>query len=207
MRKILTFLTATALLATPAFAQARGFDSEFTQAITGPIKFEVVVSEDLAHRANNLPKKLSDRGTGSGQNSVFFNNGFYGDRDIEYLVEKMTKELECDFEKYDVAVSDTSTTVLRVTIEDAKPNRPTINQLKHEANLSFRSFSLGGAGITAELRSGTGELIGQAEYDYFSLFNDDPNQGVAVWYDARQAFSKFSKKMVKTIAKNGPAST
>ena len=48
MRNILTLLSAAALLAVPTAAQARGLDSNFSQAVTGPIKLEIVVSEDLA---------------------------------------------------------------------------------------------------------------------------------------------------------------
>jgi len=83
MRKYITLLPAAALLVTPAFAQARGFDADFSKAVTGPFKLEVVVSEDLAHRAN-------------------------------------------------------------------KNNRPTFNQLSQDIGLSFKSFGIGGADVSAE---------------------------------------------------------
>jgi len=47
MRKFLTLISAAALLSTPAIAQARGFDSNFSQNVAGPYKLEIVVSEDL----------------------------------------------------------------------------------------------------------------------------------------------------------------
>jgi len=120
MRKFLTLISAAAILATPAFAQARGFDSNFSQTVTGPFKLEVVVSEDLAHRANNLPEKLSDRGSSSRLNTV----------------------------------------------------------------------------------------IGTAEYNYFSSFNDRPNiSSSGVWMDADRAFSRFSKKLSKKLAKMTPGAS
>lgn len=200
MRKLLNCLPAIAILATPAFAQARGFDSDFSQKITGPFKLEVVVSEDLAHRANNLPKKLSDRGSRTRLNSGFGNNGKYGDREIEYLLEEMQEEITEDFAKRGLILSDTAPTLLRVTINEVKPNRPTFNQLSVEPSLSFKSIGIGGADVSAEIIGQGGNVIGTAEYDYFSSFNDRPLAGSGIWTDADRAFSRFSKKLSKKLA-------
>ena len=200
MRKFLTLISATAILATPVFAQARGFDSDFSQAVTGPFKLEIVVSEDLAHRANNLPKKLSDRGSSSRLNSPFANNGKYGDRAIEYLLEDMQDEIVDDFAKRGLTLSDSAPTLLRVTINKAKPNRPTFNQLSEDASLSFQSYGVGGAEVSAEFISAGGTVIGSAEYDYFSSFNDRPLGATGTWTDATRAFSRFSKKLSKKVA-------
>jgi len=164
MRKYITLLPAAALLVTPAFAQARGFDADFSKAVTGPFKLEVVVSEDLAHRANNLPKKLSDRG------------------------------------KRGLTLSENAPTLLRVTIVEVKNNRPTFNQLSQDIGLSFKSFGIGGADVSAEFISAGGTVIGSAEYDYYSNLNDGFNQGRAVWADTTRAFSRFSKKLSKKLA-------
>ncbi len=200
MRKFLTFISATAILATPAFAQARGFDADFSKAVTGPFKLEIVVSEDLAHRANNLPKKLSDRGSTTRLNAAFSNNGKYGDRAIEYLLEDLEEELVSDFSKRGLTLSENASTLLRVTINEAKPNRPTFNQLKEDSSLSFQSFGIGGADISAELVSAGGTVVGTADYDYFSSFNDRAIQSLGTWTDANRAFSRFSKKLSKKLA-------
>lgn len=202
MRKFLTLISAAAILATPAFAQARGFDSNFSQAVTGPIKLEIVVSEDLAHRANNLPEKLSDRGSGNRLNSGFSNNGKYGDRAIERLLEEMNDELVADFAKRGLTLSDTAPTLLRVTIDRVKPNRPTFNQLSDDPSLSYESFSIGGADITAEFIQAGGQVIGTAEYDYYSSFQDgDFIQFAGTWTDADRAISRFSERLTKKLAK------
>lgn len=200
MRKLLTFISATALLTTPAIAQAHGFESEFLQAVTGPYKLEIVVSEDLAHRANNLPKKLSDRGSSRRTNAAFSSNGKYGDKAIEYLLEEMQEEIAEDFAKQGLTFSDTAPTLLRVTINEVKPNRPTFNQLKEDVNLSFQSYSIGGADVSAELITAGGTVVGTAEYDYFSNFNDRPFQASGTWTDTNRAFSRFSKKLSKKLA-------
>lgn len=202
MRKFLTLVSAVAILATPAFAQARGFDSDFSQNLTGPFKLEVVVSEDLAHRANNLPKKLSDRGSSSRLNAPFANNGKYGDRAIEHLLEEMQEEIVQDFSKRGLSLSDSAPTLLRITIVDAKPNRPTFNQLSKDASLSYKSFGTGGADMTAEFISAGGNIVGTAEYDYYSSFSDRVGiQSSGTWADADRSFSRFSKKLSKTLAK------
>lgn len=200
MRKFLTLISAAAVLATPAFAQARGFDSDFSQAVTGPFKLEVIVSEDLAHRANNLPKKLSDRGSSRRLNASFSNNGKYGDREIKYLLEEMQEELIEDFTKRGLTFSDTAPTLLRVTINEVKPNRPTFNQLSEDVSLSFKSFGIGGADVSAEFVSAGGTVVGTAEYDYFSNFNDRSIQASGIWTDTNRAFSRFSKKLSKKLA-------
>lgn len=200
MRKFLTLISATAVFLTPAFAQARGFDSDFSQAVIGPFKLEVIVSEDLAHRANNLPKKLSDRGSNSRLNAAFSNNGKYGDREIEYLLEDMQEELIRDFTKRGLTLSDTAPTLLRVTIDEVKPNRPTFNQLSIDPSLSFSSIGIGGADVFAEVISADGTVVGTAEYDYYSNFNDGTIFGSGIWTDTERAFSRFSKRLSKKLA-------
>lgn len=201
MRKFLTFISTAALLATPAFAQARGFDSDFSQAVSGPFKLEVVVSDDLAHRANHLPKKQSDRGGSRSRfNSGFSNNGKYGEREIEYLLEEMKEDIAKNFSKRGLSLSETAPTVLRITINEVKPNRPTFNQLSDEPGLSFQSFSVGGADVSAEIITGNGSVLGTAEYDYFSNFNDRPFRGVGIWTDTNIAFARFSKQLSKKLA-------
>ena len=207
MRKFLTLVATTAVLATPAFAQARGFDSDFSQAVTGPFKLEVVVSEDLAYRANNLPKKLSDRGSGSRLNAAFSNNGKYGDRAIDELLEDMQDEIVRDFAKKGLTLSESAPTLLRITIIDAKPNRPTFNQLSQEPSLSFQSFGIGGADVSAEVISAGGAVLGTAKYDYYSNFNDRDVQFSGIWTDADRAFSRFSKKLSKKLAKMRPGAS
>ncbi len=204
MRKLTPILATALALSLPAFANANGFDSNLASTITGPIKVEVLVSEDLAHRAENLPKKLSDRGSGR-LNGSFSNNGHYGQKDIDRLVEEMNEELADDFEKYGIASADNAPTLLRVTLEMAKPNRPTFNQLSEDVSLSFQSFGIGGAEITAEVISAGGDVLGTMEYDYYSSLANRPiaPNAVGTWTDADRSISRFSKKASKKLAALG----
>jgi len=208
MRRILRLFSAAALLlALPTAAQAQGLKTDFSETIKGPVKLEIIVSEDLAHRANNLPEKLTDRSARSRLNAAFASNGYYGDKEIVYLLKEMQEELEYDFAKRGITLSDTAPTILRVTIENVRNNRPTIKQLSIDNNLSFRSVSTGGAEITANITSASGETLGQAEYEYYSTFNDPQTQFQSIWGDTNQAFSRFSRHLSKKLAKSGASST
>lgn len=207
MRIFTTLLTATVLLTTPALAQARGFDSNLATTITGPIKLEVIVSEDLAYRANNLPKKLSDRGSSRRLNAAFANNGRYGDRAIEYLIEEMQEDLVENFSKQNIELTETAPTLLRVTIEMAKPNRPTFNQLSKDTSLSFQSFGIGGAEVSADIITESGEIIGSANYEYYPTLHSRPFRSVSTWRDARHTFSKFSRRLSKKLAAVGASTS
>lgn len=201
MRDFFTVLPVAALLAVPTMAHAGGFDYNFSQTISGPMKLEIVVSDDLAHRANNLPEKLSDRPSRR-LNASFGNNGHYGDKAITYLIKDLNEELVRDFAKRDIVLSNSAATTLRVTIEDAKPNRPTFRQLSKDPSLSFQSFGIGGAEVSAKIIGANGEVMGQAEYDLFPSLNDTPFQPKGTWVDARRAFDRFSKKLSKKLAAN-----
>ena len=110
MRSILasSIIALSFTLAAPALAKSVGFDTTVTAPLTSAVKLEIVVSEDMAHRANNLPEKLSDRSSARGLRSGFAGNGFYGDRDIERLKERLESKLEQKFAKRDILISDTA---------------------------------------------------------------------------------------------------
>jgi len=186
-------------VAAPALAKSYGFDTTVTAPVSSAVKIEVIVSEDMAHRANNLPKKLSDRSNARTLRSGFSGNGFYGDRDIERLTERLESKLEKKFAQKGIEVSDTALTVLRITIEDAKPNRPTFNQLSKEPSLSFHSFGNGGAELQAELIAAGGESLGTMSYRYYENDIRDAKFG-GTWGDAHRAFGRFASKAAKTLA-------
>lgn len=184
--------------AAPAMAKT-GFDTTVTTPLTSAVKIEVVLSEDMAHRANNLPKKLSARSGARSLRSGFSGNGFYGDRDLERLTERLESKLEKKLMKKGIEVSENASTVLRITIEDAKPNRPTFNQLSVQPGLSFQSIGNGGAKLEAELISAGGESLGTMSYKYYETDIRDAKFG-GTWGDAHRAFGRFASKAAKTLA-------
>ena len=113
----------------------------------------------------------------------------------------MQEKITRDFAKRDIQLSDSAATLLRVTINEVKPNRPTFNQLSIEPNLSFTSLAIGGADVSAEIITADGGVIGTADYDYFSSFNDPQLQGSTIWTDTRRAFARFSKHLSKKLSR------
>jgi len=201
MRSIIasSLLALSFTIVAPAMAKSYGFDTTVTAPLTSAVKIEVIVSEDMAHRANNLPKKIGDRSGARGLRSGFSGNGFYGDRDIERLTERLESRLEQKFAKKGIETSDTASTVLRITIEDAKPNRPTFNQLSKQPGLSFQSFANGGAELEAELIAAGGKSLGTMSYRYYENDIRFANTG-GTWTDANRAFRRFASKAAKTLA-------
>ena len=200
MRSILTssLIALSFAIAAPAMAKSYGYDTTVSAPLTSAVKIEVVLSEDMAHRANNLPEKLSDRSGARGFNSGFSGNGFYGDRDLERLTERLQSKLEKRLTKKGIEVSDTAPTVLRITIEDAKPNRPTFNQLSKEPGLSYQSFGNGGAELQAELIAAGGQSLGTMSYQFYENDIREAKYG-GTWSDAHRAFGRFASKAAKTL--------
>lgn len=201
MRSILTssLLALSFAIAAPALAKTRGYDTTVSAPLTSSVKIEVVFSEDMAHRANNLPEKLSDRSGARSLRSGFSGNGYYGDRDLERLTQRLQSNLEKKFGKKGIEVSDTAPTVLRITIEDAKPNRPTFTQLSKEPGLSYQSFGNGGAELQAELIAAGGQSLGTMSYTFYENDIRDARYG-GTWSDAHRAFGRFASKAAKTLA-------
>ena len=120
-------------------------------------------------------------------------NDDYGVREGEYLV----KLLKADFEReFRDEMSDIS--AINVTIEAAKPNRPTMKQMSDEIGLSFESFSIGGAELTGEVIGLNGETVANLNYDWYE--NDIRwAQHLSTWSDANRTFGRFASKLSKTL--------
>ena len=202
MRRLLTtsLLAISLIAAAPALAKSRGFDTTISAPLTTSVKIEIVLSEDMAHRANNLPEDRSRRGANFSRitNNGFAQNGFYGDRDLEYLQDTLLRNLEKRFAKKGIQIDDNAAAVLRVIIEDAHPNRPTLKQLSKSPSLSFRSLSIGGAEIAAQLTAADGSSLGDMSYRYFETDIRDSSFG-GTWHDANRAIQRFAVRAAKTL--------
>ncbi|MEM7766402.1 MAG: hypothetical protein AAF253_02815 [Pseudomonadota bacterium] len=117
-----------------------------------------------------------------------------GEREGERLKEYVTQSLERAFEKRGVDAAR-----LDVTIEDAKPNRPTFEQLSQRPGLDFgRSISIGGADFTAVAYDEAGNVLAEVDYDWFE--NDLRDViGSGTWSDARRATRQFANRMAKSL--------
>ncbi len=194
-----SLLIGSLIIAAPSLANANGFESTIMTPVATDVKIEIRLSEDLAHRANNLPEKFSDRGNSAGRSSAFSQNGFYGEKDLLKLQTRLEKRLRQQLGKRGVNVSDAAPTVLRVTLTDVKNNRPTFRQLSRSSGLSLESFGTGGAELEAELLSAGGGSLGTMDYEWYQFDIRDAQFG-GIWTDAHRAMDRFAKRAAKKLA-------
>lgn len=120
----------------------------------------------------------------------------YGAREGERLVERLTSQLERKFD----GMAGVQT--INVVIEDAKPNRPTMQQMSDRIGLSYQSFSLGGADLHGEVIGVDGSMITEIDYDWYE--NDIRwSENRATWGDAMRTFQLFSGKLSKAVKASG----
>ena len=201
MRKILTssLLTASLLFSATAFAKSFGYSSTITEPLASAVKIEIGLSEDLAHRANNLPKLIRDRSSSLRSHSGFANNGYYGDKDLDLLKKRLQSKIEKRFSKKGIAISENASTILRVTLADAKPNRPTFEQQSRDVSLSFQSIALGGAEIESELVTRDGRSLGNINYRWYENDLRDASFG-STWSDTYRAFDRYASRAAKVLS-------
>ena len=202
MRKALqNLIIASAFaLAAPSLAQARGLKHTITQPLSTAVKIEVVLSEEMQHRANNLPTNFAIRKSSTrSRNSGFSGNGFYGEDALQTLVESLEGKITRRFTKKGISVSDDAPVTLRVTLEDARNNRPTFRQLSAQPSLSFESVAQGGAKMSADLIDQNGASLGTMTYTYYE---NDFNRGpisAGIWQDAHRSFDRFARRAAKIL--------
>jgi hypothetical protein len=83
-----------------------------------------------------------------------------------------------------------------VTVENVVPTRPTRAQLDANPSLDgFRSKSVGGASLSAELRDRDGHLVTTVKYQYFAQSLASGSPVPEPWADARLAIDGFAARV------------
>jgi hypothetical protein len=119
----------------------------------------------------------------------------YGTREAKVLTETLTRKIEQVFARQGVKADR-----VVVTIEDAKPNRPTIQQVADKPGLdAIRSISLGGAELTGVAYDASGKEMGQFNYHWYE--SDLENVvGSGTWSDARWTFDRFANRFADKLS-------
>ncbi len=199
MKRFMALALGSILMASaPALAgSSQKFETTLTHSINSPISVEVVIGEDLAFLAENMSPRMADRSSRR-LNAAFADKGYYGNRDLDRLAERLERKLESRLEKYGVATDPNAATKVRLVITDADPNRPTFNQLGKEPGLSYESFAIGGAEFEGSIFNGDTEL-GTLRYAWYETDIRDAKYG-GTWSDANRAIDRFAKKTAKMLA-------
>ena len=82
-----------------------------------------------------------------------------------------------------------------LVIEEAKPNRPTAEQLSRNASLSMRSLSIGGARISGQVIDARG-VAHPLSLSYYATDLRD-SRGAATWTDADRAFELVGQRIAQ----------
>jgi hypothetical protein len=84
---------------------------------------------------------------------------------------------------------------LNLVIEDAKPNRPTPQQMSATPGLSLDSFGVGGARISGEYVDPTGQRTPIA----YAWYENDIRWArySSTWHDAENAFDRLADRLAK----------
>lgn len=115
----------------------------------------------------------------------------YGLKEGEYLAKEIREDIDRELRKAGIDVA-----TIKVTILDAKPTKPTFEQLGARPGLDYgRSVSLGGMEMSAEAFDADGNMVTDLTYGWFE--NDLDQVGLSTWYDARRASNKFARKLAK----------
>ena len=196
-----TAVCAAALsLSAPATAtSSQRFESTLSAPSTA-VAVKVSIGEDLAYRADHMSPRLSDRSSARGLNNGFAGRGFYGEKDLIRLEERLQRKIVEQLSKRGIEVNDSATTILSLVITDADPNRPTFKQLSKNPSQSYRSFGLGGAEFSGTMTSAD-QQVGTVSYAWYESDIRDASYG-STWSDANRAIDRFAKKTAKTMAGN-----
>lgn len=118
-----------------------------------------------------------------------------GVREHKILTDALTRKITDVFTERGVSADR-----VVVTIEDAKPNRPTFEQVSSKPGLDpMRSISVGGARLSGIAYDASGKEIGTFKYDWYE--SDLRNVIAAtVWTDARTAFDRFTRRFADQLS-------
>ena len=110
----------------------------------------------------------------------------YGTREVNDLARDLQARVSRELEKTGVLAGGR----VELVLVDAKPNRPTMQQMGQTPGLSYESYSIGGATIGGQVVSVDGEVT-PVSYRWYETDIRQSRLGGA-WSDARHAFGRFA---------------
>lgn len=118
-----------------------------------------------------------------------------GAREAKTLTDSLTRKVTNAFESHRVNADR-----VVVTIEDAKPNRPTFQQVTDKPGLdAMRSISIGGAQVSGIAYDASGNEIGRFEHKWYET--DLANVlAASTWTDARTSFDRFARRFADKLS-------
>jgi hypothetical protein len=117
-----------------------------------------------------------------------------GVREAKVLSDVLTRKITSIFADRGVTADK-----VVVTIEDARPNKPTMEQISNKPGLDpINSVSIGGAKLSGIAYDAAGAEIGRFDYRWYET--DISNViAVSTWTDARSTFDKFARRFADKL--------
>jgi hypothetical protein len=113
----------------------------------------------------------------------------YGQRELDWLAQDLQRTVERQIARTGGVASNAQ---IELVITDARPNRPTMQQMTNTPGLSFQSFSIGGATIDGVLTTADGSTQ-TVHYRWYE--NDIRDAQTAwTWSDAHDVFDRVARR-------------
>jgi hypothetical protein len=126
-----------------------------------------------------------------------------GEREGAYLQANVAEAVGNALTRRGAEIGTGGDYTLEITIVDARPNRPTMQQLRDEPGLDWsRSFSTGGAELRGVLRGAGGQVVVEVQHDYFTPSLEHVFAPAGSWSDAHRAIRAFANKVADAYAAN-----
>lgn len=115
----------------------------------------------------------------------------YGVREGEYLRSAVNEAIQAELTRRGVSADSAR---IDVTIVDAEPNRPTMQQLFDRPSLDGTSISIGGAELRATVRAANGATTEVTHRRYNHSLADIVGPAMT-WTEARRSIRQFAVKV------------
>ena len=124
-----------------------------------------------------------------------------GAREGEVLRRTVADTVSAALVRHGATVTGGAPVTVEITIVDADPNRPTMEQMSARPGLDMgRSISIGGAELHGALRGADGQVISEINHRRYTHSLIDLTGAESTWTDARRAIRQFAEKVADAYA-------
>lgn len=124
-----------------------------------------------------------------------------GEREGAFLQERVERAVTRALQSRGAQVGPGGQYTVEVSILDADPNRPTMQQAADTPGLdTIRSYSIGGAELHAVIRAAGGQQVAEVSHRYYSPSLEWVMFPTDSWSDANRAINTFARKVADEVS-------
>jgi hypothetical protein len=129
-----------------------------------------------------------------------------GAREGDVLRAAVEQAIAQALERRGATLGEAAPVSIEVSIVDADPNRPTMQQLADQPGLdAARSVSIGGAELHAVLRGADGQVLSEVTHRRYNHSLQDLTGAATTWTEARRAIRRFADKVADAYVAHASA--